>query len=361
MEENLELKTEPNNQVIHTIIHHSSPTKDKIITKTHGSPTKKSRPTTNRKSIRETKPPLHLVNSVVDVNAVGESFQQRLHDNTVAESPEQQQQQQQQQQVNKMLNKPKDLTRTKVYPNFKCDMCGSRYVVNPMRRGKTATARNRATPRHKVDPDTQKKLTLCNACGLKMSRPRKARAGRVTLSEDEQKQFVEEGIRFAKELAEKLNNTAAERLYCENVKKSACGCVQKFICGGEESEIDEVVDRAQVLLDIYLEATQLKQKKCYSLTEPDVKIGLGNGHRKSKEFEDYVLLKRKFLRNTLNFCEKATQKILSYSNNFLHKKMKTDPDKGIRVERQKGKAALGMLVPIQHLSYETCCVDHCVR
>jgi len=56
------------------------------------------------------------------------------------------------------------------------------------------------------------------------------------------------------------------------------------------------------------------------------KIGLGNGHRKSKEFEDFVLTKRIVLRNDLKLCEKAAQKLLSYSNNFLHKRMKTDPD-----------------------------------
>ena len=57
-----------------------------------------------------------------------------------------------------------------------------------------------------------------------------------------------------------------------------------------------------------------------------LKIGLGNGHRKSKEFEEYVLTKRVVLRNDFKLCEKASQKILSYSNNFLHKRMKTDPN-----------------------------------
>lgn len=55
------------------------------------------------------------------------------------------------------------------------------------------------------------------------------------------------------------------------------------------------------------------------------KVGLGNGHRKSQEFEDFVLSKRDYLRHELKLCEKGCQKILSYSNNFLHKRMKTDP------------------------------------
>lgn len=54
-------------------------------------------------------------------------------------------------------------------------------------------------------------------------------------------------------------------------------------------------------------------------------IGLGNGQRKSSEFEEYILEKRKYLRDTLKLCERATQRVLLYSNNFLHKKLKTDP------------------------------------
>ena len=54
-------------------------------------------------------------------------------------------------------------------------------------------------------------------------------------------------------------------------------------------------------------------------------IGLGNGQRKSGEFEEYVLEKRKYLRNELKLCERATQRVLLYSNNFLHKRLKTDP------------------------------------
>lgn len=54
-------------------------------------------------------------------------------------------------------------------------------------------------------------------------------------------------------------------------------------------------------------------------------IGLGNGQRKSSEFEEFVLEKRKYLRNDVKLCERATQRVLLYSNNFLHKRLKTDP------------------------------------
>ena len=53
-------------------------------------------------------------------------------------------------------------------------------------------------------------------------------------------------------------------------------------------------------------------------------VGYGNGHKKSKEFEEFVLEKRRILKEDLRLCERATQKILLYSNNFLHKKLKTE-------------------------------------
>jgi len=318
-----------------------------------------------RKSVREKKTPLHLVNTVTDINAVGETLQKRISKantvHTIPDSPI----------MSRVINtKQRPPPKLNVYPNFECDHCGSRYVVNPMRRGnKISSPRYKPTPRHKIDPETQKLLTLCNACGLKFGRQRKTKHNKEELSEEEQRRFYSEGESFAKELSLKLNNEAATHMFCSNAKKNICGCIQKYICGSQESSVEEMLSRAKELVEIYLKATELKKKKCYDVINLDskpgkkkaYKIGLGNGHRKSKEFEDFVLSKRKFLRQSLKFCEKGTQKILSYSNNFLHKRMKTDPDKGIRIERQKGKAALGMLPPIEDLTLEPCCIDNCVR
>lgn len=64
------------------------------------------------------------------------------------------------------IKKPVKQIRVQLYSDFKCDHCGSRYVVNPMRRGnKVSVSKYKAAPRHKIDPETQKILTLCNACG----------------------------------------------------------------------------------------------------------------------------------------------------------------------------------------------------
>lgn len=49
---------------------------------------------------------------------------------------------------------------------FKCDLCGSPYVIDPSRRGnRPKLSSHHPSPRHKVDPVTGKTLTLCNACG----------------------------------------------------------------------------------------------------------------------------------------------------------------------------------------------------
>ncbi|PSN52162.1 hypothetical protein C0J52_06455 [Blattella germanica] len=82
--------------------------------------------------------------------------------------------------------------------------------------------------------------------------------------------------------------------------------------------------------------------------------------RKCKEFEDFVLENRKYLREELHLCERGVQKVLMYSNNFLHKKLKTSPNRSCRLERSIGKNARGVLKPISELINEPCCSDKCV-
>ena len=55
-------------------------------------------------------------------------------------------------------------------------------------------------------------------------------------------------------------------------------------------------------------------------------IGLGNGRKRSKRYEDYVLITRKKLRENYCLCEKAAKKLLGYSINFLYKKLRTNPE-----------------------------------
>lgn len=252
---------------------------------------------------------------------------------------------------------------------FKCDLCGSPYVINPTRRGnRPKLSTHHPSPRHKVDPETGKTLTLCNACGLSFDRPKKARKERLDPDPEEKRKYQEDASQFAMSLVEGLGDPDASRLSCPHFKFRACGCLQSYIVG-DGSNAQESRERASDMLQLLKKAKELSSKKCYDTEEVRTQsktskrsknIGLGNGQRKSGEFEEFVLEKRKYLRNEVKLCERATQRVLLYSNNFLHKRLKTDPSKPLRIERQKGKAALGKLKLIEDLPKERCCVDNCV-
>ena len=60
------------------------------------------------------------------------------------------------------------MTRPKKKTNvpFKCDLCGSQHITDPSRRGnRPKTSAHMPSPRHKLDPESGRMLTLCNACG----------------------------------------------------------------------------------------------------------------------------------------------------------------------------------------------------
>ncbi|EDV28131.1 uncharacterized protein TRIADDRAFT_53407 [Trichoplax adhaerens] len=253
--------------------------------------------------------------------------------------------------------------------SFRCDKCGSPYVVDPNRRGnRKKKSKHMACPRRKLDPQTNKILTLCNACGLAFSRSKKAKPNPSPPSLEMKLEYLKEAKQFTSRLIEKFGDQDAERLSCPNFKKHGCGCLQKYITDQSQNESET---RVRQLLHLIKQAKILRQQKCYGFpnsngininsTKSKIKVGLGNGHRKSKAFEEFVLTQRKILREEYNLCERATQKILIYSNNFLHKKLKTDPNQRSRITRRKGKAALGKLKPIQDLANENCCIDNCIK
>nr|XP_048678315.1 uncharacterized protein LOC125623293 isoform X2 [Caretta caretta] len=90
----------------------------------------------------------------------------------------------------------------------------------------------------------------------------------------------------------------------------------------------------------------------------DPRTGQEESQRRSLAFEDFVLKNRRVLREELKLCERVTQRILGYSNNFLHKKLQTSSQKPARAERKKGKGAPGLLKPIAELGEEECCADN---
>ena len=52
-------------------------------------------------------------------------------------------------------------------------------------------------------------------------------------------------------------------------------------------------------------------------------VGFGNGKKRSAVYEEFVLSERAKLRE-MGLCEHTIQKLLCYSNNFLHKTLLTE-------------------------------------
>lgn len=244
-----------------------------------------------------------------------------------------------------------------------CDKCGSDGYK------KLKTGAKKKNNCFKLQPcfdhSSQKTSNVCKNCLNRITRLKNLNDKQTKISIEEQKQKYQSNCQsFRLSLVQLLNNSAAERLFCPNMMKSgkACACLQRYIIGSDDN-LEAKQRRAQHLLDLLIRAKHLSQQKCYSLSNPKSgqKIGLGNGHKKSKEFEAFVCNERNHLRNDLKFCEKAVQRVLFYSNNFMHKKLRTEPNGRQRVVRQKGKAVTGKLIPIESLANRLCCPKKCTQ
>ncbi|KAG1682627.1 hypothetical protein GQR58_010756 [Nymphon striatum] len=106
---------------------------------------------------------------------------------------------------------------------------------------------------------------------------------------------------------------------------------------------------------------QYAKKDTRKINHGNKGVGLGNGHKKNENYVKFVFENRQYLRHDLKLCEKATQKILCYSNNFLHKKLKTEPGKLTFLQRSSRLIKLKSLIPIMDLPEMTCCKGNCVK
>ncbi|XP_015222485.2 uncharacterized protein [Lepisosteus oculatus] len=252
--------------------------------------------------------------------------------------------------------------------DFCCDLCRSPFITNPTRRGNKSKAPRSgpARPRRRADPRTGETLVLCNACGLSYGKPKCSKPADPIVEPSDRARHEQELEAFAQSMVELLGDQDAKRLACPVYWKKPCLCIQSHIKGTGDAE-DGCHSRALQILALLKEAKVLSTQKCYDLSTVQLQgkmkkpvVGLGNGQRKSREFEEFVLTNRKVLREELKLCERACQRILGYSNNFLHKRLITDPQKKERIERTKGKRTLGLLKPITDLWKNRCCLDNCV-
>ncbi|XP_054166333.1 uncharacterized protein LOC128963833 [Oppia nitens] len=241
------------------------------------------------------------------------------------------------------------------------------------------------------DLSAEKWLRVCGDCAKHLSATAAAvdkysSAGKVVNSpavvDEIKRKYLDSCSAFGRSLSKLLANSAAERLYCPTLRPhsgTACACVQQFIIGDQTSSDQSLAAkqlRAQQLLDLQTKGKRLSQQKCYPISVNDIggdgyqkTVGLGNGHKKSAEFEAFVKTQRQYLRAELRFCERAAQRVIGYSNNFLHKKLKTEPIDGSdgvgggggrqRVVRQRGKAATGKLRELSDVAADVCCPNRC--
>lgn len=255
---------------------------------------------------------------------------------------------------------------------FCCDLCKSPYIINQnsKRALKDKRSRHVPDPKRKVDPWTRKIWLLCNSCATTFDgvlRPKKT--GQPVVSAEEKAVYLEKVKVEAKALSEKHQIPEAERFYCSLYARKKCRCIQKYF-----SDVDEETTKKRMreFIDLYNEAKSLSQQKSYiSMPVQNtsgkrtkkiknlIPIGLGNGHKRSKAFTTFVLEKRLYLKNEVGLCERGSQRVLLYSNNFLHKKLKTE-QRECRVKPLKGKAKLGLLETFDDMPKKRCCVDNCV-
>ncbi|XP_062590313.1 uncharacterized protein LOC134251909 [Saccostrea cucullata] len=257
---------------------------------------------------------------------------------------------------------------------FSCGRCGSPYVVN--KRSKTSLknchSRHRPLPHESLDPLTGRKILICNQCYLVFVKKKSKKTSWVKKPEAAIKdEYIRRCKAEAQEMANRLMRPEANRLFCPEYTKEPCGCIQKYIKNqGNPVQADL---RAKELCDLLQKATELSKQKCYQLPElcteekpakknarKKIYVGLGNGHKRSRAFEAFVLEKRQYLRDVMKLCERGSQRVLTYSNNFLHKRLKTEED-SCRLVMQRNKRTMGLLTAFEDFSKNKCCVDGCVK
>ncbi|KAK3918796.1 Nitrogenase iron protein [Frankliniella fusca] len=251
--------------------------------------------------------------------------------------------------------------------SFSCDKCGTVSVVNPSRcRLPPNQIKKIQTARKKIDPVTNTVLNLCNACGLAFSRPPRIEKT-STISVEDRDRYLADAHAFAKDIAQRVGRPAFERLFCPTFKNRPCGCIQTFISHQGEDVESTLEKRVESLLQLFNTACDLNRRRnlypeYHTLERKSEEKSLLNSterKQRQKDYEHFVLKTRQLLREKLRLCERACQRILLYSNNFLHKRLKSTPDQDSRIAKQPGRSCSGQLKSIQELGSIPCCSENC--
>ncbi|XP_075229520.1 uncharacterized protein LOC142329078 isoform X2 [Lycorma delicatula] len=162
------------------------------------------------------------------------------------------------------------------------------------------------------------------------------------------------------------------RLCCPVVSPKLCQCIQRYLITegqqiqhkSKDKSIDIVInkERAAELYELHRKAKELIKMKVprpnnKALSSSEIR---GVVHLRTKEYEEFVLLNRERLKKLCNLCERGVQRVLCYSNNYLHKQLKTSPNGEARIA---GKSTLvaKQLPNITTLFERKCCNRRCTR
>ncbi|XP_012267181.2 uncharacterized protein LOC105692512 isoform X2 [Athalia rosae] len=265
---------------------------------------------------------------------------------------------------------------------FSCDKCKSPHIVDPTRCS-PGNRKRPPMPRKHVDPINGQILLLCNACGIAAKTNRKDRLVKATqesgLLQELKNQYITESMKSAQKIAQECNQPELAALYCPSFSSKGCGCIEKYLSSDSESSSHERQLKALNLLNYHRKAGELNSKQNFQNSgkedytlhsenelhvdecEDNLIEDFAKPHYKckSRNFEKFVLTTRLKLRTEYALCEKATKKILMYSNNFLHKASKTSPHRGSRIDKTIKR--MSRQKPISDMHKEHCCGSRCTR
>ncbi|XP_037079137.1 uncharacterized protein LOC119100131 [Pollicipes pollicipes] len=219
----------------------------------------------------------------------------------------------------------------------------------------------------------------CADCVLKQKLDKFCQRGqgaRPAPSAKERRLLEAEFDEFASLMRQHLDDPLAAQLFCPVIRKKPCACIQRYVLGNEHDShaLADCLQRGRVLLDLRKRAEQLRKLKFLDRVdevsgalqpEPEpaagARPGLGGGHRKNPAYERLVLQQRLRLKEELSLCETAAQRVLLYSNCFLHRRLRTDPLRQNRIQKTNEKRHKVLLKPISELSAIACCSQGCTR
>ncbi|XP_074654869.1 uncharacterized protein LOC141908648 [Tubulanus polymorphus] len=253
---------------------------------------------------------------------------------------------------------------------FSCEICRSNRIYDPrvkkcsQRQTLGKSGKYHHLPRHVRNKDTGKIMIVCHACGLSRNQQlqKKRNVSKVSYSKEQinraKESYLRESKLFAENLYHQTGNVDCRQLYCPHmITVNGCSCLQNYINIGNPAERNL---RVHNLLTLVRRARDLRDIK-NTVGKPTNQRGLGSGRKKTDEYANFVVTNRRIIRDGLDICEKACQRILLYSNNFLHKKLVTEQSSS-RLEKIHGTEQQGQkLISLDEIPKQRCCGGNCTR